>query len=188
MHPRLKAKIPKMLEWRFIDADWYVWLDSSIRVLSNEICDWILQTAKDNPLCLFRHSYASSIREEALRVRDNLSRDISYIKRRYEGEPILEQLAHYYGDPTFRDNQLFGMTLFAYHRSASGLMQEWFNHNAIWTIQDQLSFPYVLHQSGLEYSLFDGLITEANPFFAWDWKAREERLTPQTMLPSSSTN
>ena len=27
MTPRLKAKIPKMLEWQFIDADWYVWMD-----------------------------------------------------------------------------------------------------------------------------------------------------------------
>ena len=185
MHPRLKAKIPKMLEWQFIDADWYVWLDSSIQIRSNTICDWILDTAGNKPLCLFRHSYATSIREEAQRVRDNLRRGITYIQQRYQGEPLLEQIVHYYGDPYFKDDRLFGMTLFAYHKSASNMMQEWFNHNVIWSIQDQLSFPYVLHQSGLEYSLFNGLITDANSFFEWNWKARERHLMPCANQPSS---
>ena len=74
MHPRLKAKIPKMLEWQFIDADWFVWLDSSIYITSDLITEWILDTAAVRPLCLFKHSYVNSIREEACRVRENLSR------------------------------------------------------------------------------------------------------------------
>ena len=187
MHPRLKAKIPKMLEWRFVEADWYVWLDSSIQVRSNDICDWILDTAGDKPLCLFRHSYASSILEEAKRVRDNLNRGISYIQQRYRGEPILEQIAHYYGDPEFEDKQLFGMTMFAYHRSAHGLMQDWFDHNVIWTIQDQLSFPYVLQKHKMNYALFDGLITETNPWFEWNWRKREEHLKPLALQQSDAT-
>lgn len=187
MHPRLKAKIPKMLEWQFIDADWYVWLDSSIRIRSDAICDWVLDTAGDNPLCLYKHSFAHSIHEEAKRVRDNLDREIDYIKRRYAGEPILEQVIHYYGDPDFVDNQLFGLTLFAYHRSASHLMLNWFHHNVIWSIQDQLSFPYCLQKSGLAYSLFDGLITEENPFFEWDWMRREENLNQGSGSPALST-
>lgn len=176
MHPRLKGKIPKMLEWKFIDSEWYVWLDSSIKILSNDICDWIIETANGKSLCLFKHSYASTILEEANRVRENLNRSVDYINRRYRGEPITEQLIHYYGDPQFKDNKLFGLTLFAYHRRASLLMKEWFDHNVIWSIQDQLSFPYVLNKSGIEYSLFDGLITEKNPYFEWDWKNREKNL------------
>ena len=176
MHPRLKGKIPKMLEWQTIEADWYVWLDSSIKILSNDICEWILETANGKPLCLFNHSYASTIREEANRVRENLSRQVEYIKKRYSGEPITEQLVHYYGDPAFKDDKLFGLTIFAYHRTAKDLMQEWFNHNVIWSIQDQLSFPYVLSKSGLKYSTFEGLITEKNPYFQWNWQAREKNL------------
>jgi len=179
MHPRLKGKIPKMMEWQFVEADWYVWLDSSIRILSDDICDWILESAADKPLCLFKHSYASSIREEAQRVMDNLKRGIPYIQRRYQGEPILEQLIHYYGDPGFIDDRLFGLTFFAYHKSAMNLMREWFEHNVIWSIQDQLSFPYVLQKSGLSFSLFEGLITEPNPYFEWNWQSREQNLTPR---------
>ena len=32
MTPRLKAKIPKMLEWQNKKADWYVWMDSSVKL------------------------------------------------------------------------------------------------------------------------------------------------------------
>ena len=67
MTPRLKAKIPKMLEWQFVEAEWYVWMDSSVR-LNEQIEDLpatILDLAGNNPLCLFKHTTASSIREEA---------------------------------------------------------------------------------------------------------------------------
>ena len=70
MTPRLKAKIPKMLEWQFVEAEWYVWMDSSVR-LNEQIEDLpaaILDLAGNNPLCLFKHTTASSIREEANRV------------------------------------------------------------------------------------------------------------------------
>lgn len=176
MHPRLKAKIPKMLEWKYVEADWYVWVDSSIRLRGNKICDWIEKTADGKELCLFKHSYANSIREEVNRVRDNLDRSVSYIKRRYSGEPLLEQLVYYYGDKNFVDDRLFGMTMFAYKRSAAPLMQEWFNHNVEWSIQDQISFPYVLSKFEYEYSVFDCLITDENNYFEWDWKRREQGL------------
>ena len=92
------------------------------------------------------------------------------------GEPIKEQLIHYLGDPDFVDNKLFGMTFFAYHKSASKLMQKWFIENIMWSIEDQISFPYVLNKSGIDYSLFDGFIDGENDLFEWDWRARESNL------------
>ena len=182
LHPRLKAKIPKMLEWRCIEADWYVWLDSSIRLKSNDICELIVESAGDNPLCLFKHSYASNIRDEARRVRENLDRNISYIQERYSGEPILEQIVEYYADESFVDDKLFGMTMFAYRKEASQLMTNWFEHNVVWTIQDQLSFPYVLSKSGLGYGEFNFNITDQNEYFSWDWRGRERSLEGRSFL------
>ena len=176
MHPRLKSKIHKMLEWRFVEADWYVWMDSSIRITASDPAALILETAADAPLCLFRASKRQSIYEECSGVRNSLRLRHEYVVKRYSGEPVLEQLVHYYGDPAFTDNRLFGMTFFAYHRSAASLMQDWFNENLTWTIQDQISFPYVLHRSGLNYRLFEGTIDGANPLLHWDWKTREAHL------------
>ena len=176
MHPRLKAKIPKMLEWKFIDSDWYVWMDSSVRLKEEDPVDEILSSAGDSPLCLFKHSYGNSIEYEAKRVLNDLKEKREYISKRYKGEAIKEQLVHYYGDNEFVDNKLFGMTFFAYHRSASSLMQEWFMHNLIWSIEDQISFPYVLFKSGLKYSVFDGTVDGGNKLFKWEWRKREANL------------
>ena len=176
MHPRLKSKIHKMLEWRFVEADWYVWMDSSIRLTASDPVSLILETAGDAPLCLFRASQRQSIAEECSVVRQSIRLGHDYVAKRYCGEPILQQLVHYYGDPLFADNKLFGMTFFAYHRRAAPLMQDWFTENLVWTIQDQISFPYVLQRSGLNYSLFDGTIDGVNPLFHWDWKTREANL------------
>ena len=178
MTPRLKAKIPKMLEWQFNDADWYVWMDSSVR-LNNKIVDLpttILELAGDNPLCLFKHTAGTSIREEAQRVLKSIENNHEYLVKRYGGEPIREQLIHYYGDPSFKDSNLFATTFFAYNRKAIPMMREWFEQNILWSTQCQISFPYVLQKSGLSYSLFQGTVNRGNPYFTWHWKERESHL------------
>ena len=55
MHPRLKSKIPKMMEWRNIDSDWYVWIDSSLKLKNNflDLPAQILKVAGDNPLVFY---------------------------------------------------------------------------------------------------------------------------------------
>ena len=178
MHPRLKSKIPKMLEWRFIESDWYVWIDSSLKLKDTfpDIAAHILKVAGNNPLVIFPHSAGSSIREEAQRVLLSMENEHEYLIRRYSGEPILEQLIHYYGDPDFVDNQLFATGFFAYHRSAAPLLQEWFNHTATWSLQCQISFPYVLQKSDLGFSLFEGIINGDNPYVTWHWQEREKNL------------
>ena len=94
--------------------------------------------------------------------------------KRYNGEPILNQLIEYYGDKNFNDSNLFSMTFFAYKKEACKLMQEWFLHNALWTIEDQISFPYLLQKSGLTYSLFDGDITHNQSMFECKWEEIEK--------------
>ncbi len=179
MHPRFKSKIPKMLEWKFIESEWYVWMDSSIKPLPNiDLADEVLKIAGDNPLCLFLHSKGNTIREEAYRTLAMLKQNHQYFNVRYRGEPIKEQLIHYYGDPQFVDNKLFSTNFFAYHRSASYLMQEWFSEVVEWSLQCQISLPYVLHRSGLKYSLFDGYTNIRNKYFIWDWRNREKNLSP----------
>lgn len=188
LHPRMKGKIHKMLEWRFVDADWYVWMDSSVWLTAKDPASLILAAAGSSPLCLFPASTRTTIREECAVVRKSLLLGHDYIVNRYSGEPILEQLIHYYGDTRFKDDKLFGLTFFAYHRSAIPLMQAWFLENMIWSIQDQISFPYVLQLSGLNYSLFEGRIDGDNPLFEWDWKARERNLAVATPLSLQSTS
>ena len=173
MHPRLKGKIPKMLEWRFTKADWIIWMDSSVKVKKNlDIPEEIIKTSKGKPLCLFRHTKFSSIQKEAFIINEGIKRGNQYFSKRYNGEPIQNQVESYLKDRTFKDDKLFQMTFFAYHRSMAPLMQEWFLQNCIWSIEDQISFPYVLHKFGCDYSYFEGNALENN-IFTWDWHSRE---------------
>ena len=173
MHPRLKAKIPKMLEWRCVDADWYVWLDSSVRVLSEDLPAAVVDLAGDHPLVLFRHPHRNTISDELAAMLRAMRNGHSYLLSRYQGEPLAQQLKHYLADPHFQDEQLFWMGCFAYRREAAPMLQEWLLENITWTIQDQLSFPYVLARSGLSHALFPNT-AESNPLIHWDWRGRDQ--------------
>ncbi len=163
MHPRLKGKIPKMLEWKFINADWYVWLDDSFTVITDTLAEDILKVAGKNKLCLFRHPNRNSIKEEFEFMQKKLNQKNLYLYSRYDGEPIEEQVKHYLNDPSFKDNNLFSMGFFAYHKSMKPLMLDWFLENITWSIQDQISFPYVLQKHKVKYSVFEGTFLR-NPY------------------------
>ena len=177
MHPRLKSKIPKMLAWRHHKADWYIWMDSSVIVKPGvDLPDCILKTTNGNPLCLFKHTKLNSIQEEVKLVKKAVKSNVGYFEKRFTGEPILSQVRHYLSDKEFKDDKLFQMTFFAYHFSARFLMQEWFLQNCLWSVKDQLSFPYVLQKSGLQYSLFEGNAME-NEMFFWNIEKRDEAIS-----------
>jgi hypothetical protein len=163
MHPRLKGKIPKMLEWKFVNADWYVWLDDSFTITTDTLAEDILRVAGKNKLCLFRHPNRNSIKEEFEFMQKKLNQKNLYLYSRYDGEPIEEQVKHYLNDPSFKDNNLFSMGFFAYHKSMKPLMLDWFLENITWSIQDQISFPYVLQKLKVNYSVFEGTFLR-NPY------------------------
>jgi Protein of unknown function (DUF616) len=158
MHPRLKGKVPKMLEWKFVDADWYVWLDDSFTVITDTLAEDVLKVAGKNKLCLFKHPNRNSIKEEFEFMQKKLSHKSLYLYSRYDGEPIEEQVDHYLNDPSFKDNNLFSMGFFAYHKSLKPLMLDWFIENITWSVQDQISLPYVLSKHKIKYSIFSGNI------------------------------
>ena len=176
MTPRLKAKIPKMLEWQSVNADWYVWMDSSVRLKNLDLPEAILNCAGDNPLCFFKHTSGNSILQEGRRVLKSIENGYEYQIKRYGGEPIKDQIIHYYGDPEFKDNELLAGTFFAYHKSVANVMLAWFHQNVIWSIQDQISLPYVLQKSKVTYSYLEGTVNTGNPYFTWHWQEREQNL------------
>jgi len=165
MHPRLKAKVPKMLEWKNVDADWYVWIDDSLSVISKDLAEDIINCAGENKICLFKHPSRKTILEEYLFISERIKKGDLYLKSSCLGEPLKEQIEHYLKDQSFKDNSLFWMGFFAYHRSVSNLMLDWFLENVNWSIRDQLSFPYVLSKHGLKYSIFEGDMFN-NPYVA----------------------
>ena len=101
-----------MLEWMNIDADYYIWMDSSFNIISNNIGEFVENSIGEYDICLFKHPWYNSIKKETDEVINGLSGGNSYLINRYEGESIKEQYLSYINDVTFIDDKLFACGLF----------------------------------------------------------------------------
>lgn len=165
LHPRTKGKIPKILEWMSIDADYYIWLDASFTITSKNFINDLLLLLGDNDICLYNHAERNSITDEINTVELWMSQpNGDWIRNKYAGEPMREQVSSYLSDTSFVDNHLFELGFFIYSKNLIknrdyNLMTDWFFHNCLWSIQDQLSLPYLIHKHKTKYTTFiDGNI------------------------------
>jgi hypothetical protein len=162
LHPRLKGKIPKMLDWMYdAIADYYIWIDAPFEIVSQDFIQNTLNAIGDNDMCLCKHnSNRSSIQQELVYVKQEMQSNNTYLTSRYSGEDMDRQVSIYLQDKSFIDNNLFEMGFFIYSKKLVenknyNLMTDWFFHNCLYSIQDQLSIPYLLHKHNVKYTTFN---------------------------------
>lgn len=150
LSPRLQAKIPKMLGYELAPGyDFYIWLDSSFVLSDPGAVAWFVQSCQHHDIVLFRHPHRTTIAEEAAYIVDRMNAGDQYLIGRYRDEPIEEQVRSYLADRDFNDAALYACGAFVYRKEllqqpAKNVFPLWFYHNARYSIQDQLSFPYLL--------------------------------------------
>ena len=168
MHPRLRAKMPKMLQWSdFPGYDYYIWVDSKLRMDNPKAAESLVKACSDKDACFFRHSARNSIRLELEHVIDNLNNGSQYLIDRYAGEDMAGQVSSYLADSNFVDHSLFECGAFVYSSRVVqnpdlNLFKEWFYHNCIWSVQDQLSLPYLLQKFEVKYGILEGTVYKNN--------------------------
>ena len=158
MHPRLKGKIPKMMEWYdYPDYDYYIWIDSRFIILDG-FFDVMFSSVQfeDATIALFNHNKRSSINSELEYMNKRMYEGSNYLIGRYNGERMSEQVDMYLKDEAFIDNNLFAGGCFIYTKKLVedrnyNMMTDWFMHNCLFSIQDQLSLPYLLHKHNINY-------------------------------------
>lgn len=175
LSPRLQAKIPKMLGYELVPGyDFYIWIDSSFVLSHPGAAAWFVRSLAENDIAVFRHPHRGSIAEELSYLEQALAEGEPYLVQRYRGEPLREQVELYLSDPSFRDDALYALGAFVYRkemlaRPGANLFPLWYYHNARYTIQDQLSFPYLsatLAATGLRQGILPGGIFD-NPYIAF---------------------
>jgi hypothetical protein len=69
---------------------------------------------------------------------------------------------HYLSDAEFKDDKLYACGMFVYRNipSIQRMLRDWFTENARWSVQDQLSLPYVLSKSDCKVSAIDASLVE----------------------------
>jgi hypothetical protein len=164
MMPRLRGKIPKMVVWEtHPNYDYYVWIDSSFSLLRNDAIENMVDYCLGWDACFFSHPARTSVKQELDFVTNLIRDDNQYLIDRYSGEKMIEQVNSYFNDLNWHDNLLFACGIFIYSKSLVenkeyNLMKEWFYHNCLWSVQDQLSLPYLLHKFKINYRVFEGSV------------------------------
>ena len=160
LHPRTKGKIPKMLEWMNVDADYYIWMDASFTITSSNFINEVLEQLGEYDICLYNHAERNSVLDELNTVELWMNQpNGGWIMGKYLGEPMREQVNYYISDGNYVDNHLFELGFFIYSKNLVknkdyNLMTDWFFHNCLWSIQDQLSLPYLIQKHKVNYTTF----------------------------------
>jgi len=149
LHPRLQAKIPKMLAWEyFSDYDYYLWLDGAYRFSNENSLNNILNLMCVNDFSIVKHWDRGSIRDEFEFIDNEMKNHNQYLINRYKNELMSEQVNLYLTDSEFIDDSLYAGGFFMYSKKLTlkkpNFFKDWFYHCARYSIQDQLSLPYLL--------------------------------------------
>ena len=162
LHPRLLGKIPKMLAWElYPDYDYYIWIDGSFTFKNQDSAVWFIDHLDKYDAAFYKHPHRNTVKSELDFVVSGVEGGNGYLIERYEGEDMTTQVTEYLNDKTFKDDTLIAAGAFVYSKKIIenkdyNIMKEWFYHNCIWSVQDQLSLPYLLHKFGIRYKLLEG--------------------------------
>jgi hypothetical protein len=122
--------------------DYTIWIDGSIRVTSRFFAEYMVDQARDR-WAMFKHPWRDCIYKEA---------EESHDMRKYHNEPIMAQAEAYRkaGMPTNWGLWASGIIC---RRNDWGddLNQLWWAEHQKWSVQDQISLPYVLWKYKLQF-------------------------------------
>lgn len=150
MTARMQMGAVKRFCWEWVpDHDVYIWLDASVTLTKPHSVMWFLRILGQADLALLPHPQRRTIHEEAEFLRAKIADRDPYLTSRYEFERLDAQLAAI-DVPGFRDQKLYATTTFAFRDSPKvrGMFKEWWYHVSKYHALDQLSFPFVVAQSG----------------------------------------
>lgn len=149
-YTRLVAKIPKMMFYKIVphNYDYYVWLDSKFTIYEHwlDYLLWLLGNHSHADMIVSKHSVRSSVEEEVLDMLKGLRSGYPSLYTKYYAPDLAFQLYKYQQSPGFVDNSLNELGMIIYSSKIVGKSQfaeEWYAHNCYFTIQDQISFPFV---------------------------------------------
>jgi hypothetical protein len=145
-NPRPDAKTYKVLgpEMWFADYDATVWLDGSHEVSDARFFEIALASLGPDGFALHRHPMRDCIYEEA-------AASIAY-PLKYGGMPIAQQVEAYRaaGHPEHAGLWACGSIARVVSPKMDCLMRAWWHEIVTWSVQDQISLPFVCRVAGVQ--------------------------------------
>ncbi len=160
--PRLSAKLPRMRPDLFCDTEYSVWMDGTLRDSSG----WTAKTARQllsegKEFITWQHPMRYCLYEEA---------EFCLNVEKYKDQPLKQQMDSYYNEGMPRNFGLWanGSIARRHTQTVIDIGNEWLYENIKWSIQDQVSLPYVFWKRGMKPSAWPGGQYSGSVF----WEAR----------------
>lgn len=167
LNQRLRSKYFKMCtHWLHPKFSSYIWADGTFTIKAG-IVEWLIAKLGDADCAFFKHPHRSTIKQESDFVLDKIKHGDAYLKIRYGNESMAEQVDAYVADGfPLNLTALLAGGLFIRRNSekVNAAFDHWFVENVKWTIQDQLSLPYILWKHNLTVVRMDGSLLFAGPY------------------------
>lgn len=163
--PRLAGKRPKMMPWLYTDCDAAVFMDASIEVTHHQLREWAEQSLTAHDLVLWSHPEGRTcLRQEA---------EVCQDWPKYSPYDMRGQVQHYDAEGMPTDWGLFacGVIGWRFTDDAKRFGNMWLQEQHDWSIQDQVSLPYLLWREGKAFGIWPANQYQ-NPFFRIRWDRR----------------
>jgi hypothetical protein len=159
-HPRLAAKRPRCRPDLYTDCEASLWMDGSTYVLSDRFIPLVRVKLELHELVLWEHPEDRDCLVDEARVCHDWPQ--------YRDEPLFAQVEHYLSQGMPRNFGLWATGSIA--RLHTDCMKRfgdaWLDEMERWTIQDQVSLPFLLWREGIVPGSF-GLQQFDNDLIAW---------------------
>lgn len=145
---RLSSRYPKCMAVTFShDDDPVLWLDACAEIVSESFVSTCITALGDGDVAMWTHPHRSTITEEA---------KVASTMRKYEGQPLTEQAAHYLAEG-YDDTRLWANTSMMWAPHVSRRVGEsWWQEQLEWGDMDQLAWPVIVDRYGLDVRPFPG--------------------------------
>lgn len=158
VHARFAAKHAKAQPFDYVDADVAIWLDSGAVITSEHLIETCLNALGDADMCLWRHPERSTVTDEST---------TSAAFGKYVGQHCKQQAEHYVRTG-FVDDSLYATGCIVWRNTKDNhhFGQAWLAEMLRWSLQDQLSFPYVTWKLGVTPHTMPANLWR-NPWIRW---------------------
>ncbi len=178
-HPRLAAKRPRCRPDLYTDCDASLWMDGSVHILDERFVRLVRDRLEQHELVLWDHPEdRDCMLQEARHCFD---------WPKYRDGPLLAQANHYLGQGMPEHFGLWATTCIARRHTdrMASLGDAWLEEMHRWTIQDQVSLPFLLWREQIQPGTF-GIHRLENDMVAWMAHAQELRNHHRTVLALES--